>query len=389
MARDDPATPLGALSLAGRSIAERQLDIVLALGCERVVCLADALDRQLLALQHRVEAAGGRFNLVSGARQLVGLVNANDELVAIADGLLPAASDTTKALGGGSGVLVLPVEAGIAAGFERVDLNHAWAGLLAMPGRLVERLAELPPDCDTIASLLRIALQGRVPERVLPEAVLDEGRWTLVRTRRQLTELEPGWFRRHAAAPNWLAPGQALARLGVQLFGGRLLKRGIRPGLLAGAGLLFAACGIASAWLGHAVLAVVLAGAGWLLAEAGSALATLASARADGEGRHARLASLTGVLLDFALLAVLVLSLGGELSARLFAPVVMVGLLRAGRQVIPEQWAGLLGDRMVLAALLGAGAAVGALLPAIEVLALVLVALLLGLAPLSRQLTQA
>jgi hypothetical protein len=153
--------------------------------------------------------------------------------------------------------------------------------------------------------------------------------------------------------------------------------------------MLFAGGGILSAWFGNAVPAVVLVGIGWLMAEGGSALAVLASAGIGGEGVRARLAPVAGMLLDLALLAVLAFSLAGDWPARLFAAVVLVGLLRAGRQVIGGNWAGLLGDRMVLAALLGAAAALGALLPAIEVLVLVLVGLLLVLAPRSGQLTRA
>ena len=107
------------------------------------------------------------------------------------------------------------------------------------------RLAELPPDCDPVEGLLRIALQGRVPKRVLPEAVLAEGRWAPIRSRHQLAELEPGWFRRHAAAPDWRAPGRALARLAVRSFGGRMLERGLRPELFTALGVAVSAAGIA------------------------------------------------------------------------------------------------------------------------------------------------
>ena len=55
------------------------------------------------------------------------------------------------------GVLVLPVEAGVAAGFERIDINHAWAGALRMPGRIVAGLGDLPADWNPVAALLRLA----------------------------------------------------------------------------------------------------------------------------------------------------------------------------------------------------------------------------------------
>ncbi len=72
----------------GRSLAERQLDLVLSLGCERIVCLSQGFDRGLVALQHRAEAAGAKFNLIAGPRPLAGLVNAADELLVVGEGLL-------------------------------------------------------------------------------------------------------------------------------------------------------------------------------------------------------------------------------------------------------------------------------------------------------------
>jgi hypothetical protein len=387
-ADDAPDMPLGALSLAGRSLAERQLDLALALGCERIVCVSGGIDRQLLALQHRVEAAGAQFNIVNGPRQLLGLIGASDELVVIADGLLLAPDEAQTALAGGAGVLVLGVEAGVVAGFERIDLNYAWAGVLAMPGRLVERLAELPPDCDAIAGLLRIALQGRVPRRVLPEAVLADERWALIRTRQQVAELGSGWFRRHAAAPDWRAPGRALARLAVRHFGGRLLERSFRPEWLSGLGLVSVAAGVATAWVGVSMAALALLVAGWLLGEGGTALAALAQAGLGGRARPQRLRTAAGWLLDCGLVAILALSLAGTWPERLFAPLMLTGLARVAARAIPARWACLAEDRAVLALALIAAAGFGVLLPAIEVLALALLALLLGLSRRTKQLTQ-
>lgn len=379
---------VGALLLAGRSIAERQLDFALGLGCDRVVCVAAGIDRQVLALQHRVEASGAQFHIISGARPLLGLVNANDELVTIADGLLLSPDEARRALAGGAGVLVLPVEAGIAAGFERIDLNHSWAGVLAMPGRLVERLGELPPDCDPIAGLLRIALQGRVPKRVLPEAVLSEGRWTLVHTRHQLTEFEPSWFRRHAAAPDWRAPGRALARLAVRQFGGRLIERGLRSDLMQGLGVILAAGGVVAAWFSTSIAGFALLAVGWLFVEGGAALVMLAQAGSEGPARRRKFDKLPGWLLDLALVSIIALSLAGAWPERLFAPLVLIGLSRVGARAIKAAWAELLEDRLVLAVVLAIAAGFTVLLPAIELLALALLALLLGLLRGTAQLTQ-
>ena len=199
------------ISFGGKTIAQRQIELVLALGCERVVCLADNLGPALIALQHQVEAAGAKFHVISVPRALCGLVYATDELIVLGDGLLPLAEEARAILAKGNSVVVLPSETGISAGFERIDMNYAWAGALAMPGKLVERLNELPQDCDGVASLLRIALQSKVPERSLPETVLGEGRWAVLGSNQDAASLEPSWFRRYVPKSDLFAPGRWLA----------------------------------------------------------------------------------------------------------------------------------------------------------------------------------
>lgn len=388
-AGDAPETPLAALSLAGHSLAERQLALVLGLGCERIVCLSNGLGRDIIALQHQAEAAGAKFNLIAGPRQLAGMVNSADELVVVAGGLLPAAGEAKSALAGGAGVLVLPVEAGIAAGFERIDLNHAWAGVLAMPGTLVERLSQLPPDCDAISALLRIALQGRVPERALPEAVLAERRWALVTSAAQLEELEPEWLRRQIAPPSPFAPGRAIARIAIRAGGAKLLAKGWRPGFLAAGGALLAGLGVVAAWFEQGAAGIVLCGLGWLTVEAGDALASLGRTGLDGQRKETRALPLAAVAIDLAFVAVLALALPGTRAERLFAPLVLLGLARVAGALIGGKWAQLVQDRAGLALLLALASSAAALLPAIQLLSLALIAALLGFSRGFAQITRA
>ncbi|MBS1240287.1 MAG: hypothetical protein H6R45_993 [Proteobacteria bacterium] len=388
-AGDAPATPLATLALAGRSLAERQLDLVLSLGCERVVCLAQGFDQALISLQHRAESAGAKFNLIAGPRPLAGLVNAADELLVVAEGLLPAAPEAKTALENGPGVLVLPVEAGVAAGFERIDLNHAWAGVLAMPGRLVERLSQLPPDCDAISSLLRIALQGRVPLRALPEAVLSERRWAIIAGKSQLAELEPEWFRRHVAPPPLFAPGRALARIAMRVSGARLLAKGWNPRILAAGGVLVGGFGAVAAWFGLPLAGIAGVGLGWLISEAGAALTAIARAGSPDETKPDHAIPASSIAIDLLLVAVLALALTGSWPERLYPALMLVGAARAAGALIPGRWAEITQDRAVLALFLTAAAAGHALLPAIQILSLALIGAILGLARGSAQLTRA
>ncbi|KPL67538.1 hypothetical protein SZ64_05090 [Erythrobacter sp. SG61-1L] len=388
-AGDAPDIPLAMLALAGRSLAERQLELALELGCERIVCISSTLGQNLIALQHRAEGAGARFNLIAGPRQLGGMVNAADELVAIAPGLLPAIDEAKAALAGSNGVLVLPVETGIAAGFERIDLNFAWAGVLAMPGALIERLNQLPADCDTISALLRIALQGRVPERSLPDAVLTDRRWALITSQARLAELEPEWLRRHVAPPTAFAPGRAMMRIGIRNFGSKLLAKGWRPAFLAIGGVALAGLALVAAWFEHPAAAIACCALGWLSLEAGKALESLARAGIGDAAGPGRLMPISAILIDIVLIVVLAAALPGIRAERIFAPLVLIGAITLVGRLIAPKWAELAQDRAVLCLLLALASLGGVLLPAIQLLALAAIAAMLGFLRGTAQITQA
>ena len=151
--------PRAFLRVAGATLAQHQLSLVLALDCQRLICLARGTSPELIALQHAAEDAGLQFSIATGPGQLSGLVTANDEIVVVSEGLFVDPSQAAPLLEErGPVVLVQPVEGALAAGYERIDLNRAGAGLMRVPGQLVERLRELPVDCDIVSSLTRIAL---------------------------------------------------------------------------------------------------------------------------------------------------------------------------------------------------------------------------------------
>ena len=379
------------IPFAGKTIARRQIELALALGCERVVCLADNLGPGLIGLQHQVEAAGSKFHVISVPRALCGLVHATDELIMLGDGVLPLAGEAQELLAKGNAVLVLPAETGIPAGFERIDLNHAWAGALSMPGRLVERLNELPRDCDGIAALLRIALQGRVPERPLPDAILSEGRWAMLTNAREAASLEPGWFRRHATTVDVFAPGRWVACTLVGRFGVAWLNRGVRPGylLLAGALLLCAASVMGCAGMaGSAFVSLALA---WLGAGAAQALERGERAGSAPQPFFARSEKGFAIVADLAFVLLIVLGVDSgfvDWPEQFFVPLALIGLVWLVPDLSTRRWGALGGDRVLLSLVLAVAAASGALLPVAQCLVLILIWCGIAFSQLGPRLTQ-
>jgi len=368
--------------VGGAQVVRHQLTVALAARCERIIVLAQAFSPDLAELQRESERAGASFHVLNGARGLSPLVSAADEVLVIADGLLPTTGDALRLIAaGGQGIFVQPAETGVPAGFERIDINHAAAGLMLVPGRLVERLMDLPPDADPASALLRIALQSGVVQRSLPPEVGEGGRWLLVRSEAEAQAAEDTWMDRHTAGgPH--TPGPLLARFLARRIGPAVLHANA-TGLLVpyGAGYLLAGVGVGLAWLGLGWLGLMLIGLACVIQRAAAILGRLQREILAIRTGMAWRSALSALVLDAVIAAVLVLMrapLPGEsLIARCFAPVVLIGLVRLLPRLFSEGWSVWLADRLLLCLLLALMAAGGVI--ATGVPALVLLLLLAGL----------
>lgn len=367
--------PRGLLAVGGASVARHQLALALALDCRRILCLARDFSPGMAVLQQAAEQAGAQFQVISSAQRLATMLSAADELLVFADGLLVAAEGAMPLLGQGAGVLVQPIEAGLPAGFERIDINHASAGILRMPGRLAERLGELPADCDAVSALTRIALQAGVPQRMVPPQAREGAAWTLVRDEDEAHGLEAAWFRLHLGSPGAAAPGPLAARALVRSLGPMLLHAGSGASVVTlGAGVLLLLA-LLAAWLGHPAPAFVLLGLAWLARRCAALLGTVERQALQRGGAAFPREALFGWLLDGLLVLVAVWApvAAGEMDgtvSRGFAMTMLLCLLRLAPRGLAAGWGAAMGDRVSLSLLLAVAAAAEALLPFTRGLAL-------------------
>jgi hypothetical protein len=346
------AMPRAFLRIGGMTIARQQLALALELQCERVVCLAPTLTSELVELQHQAEAVGAQFHVTSSARALVGLVTSVDEVFVLGDGLFASIPEAAALLGEGQAVLVQPIEQGLAAGFERIDLNHAAAAAMRLPGRLVERLAELPTDCDAASSLQRIALQAGVCQRPIPSPGQDGLFWTLVRNEAEAHALEPQWIRQRTRDEGAVSPARGLALVAVRSFGPALLHAGSGARGLAIAAAAMALLALGAGWFDLVPLGLGLVAVGWILRESTVLLARIEIKVSRGaRALQSHIAYgwlLDGIMVVLAAWAV-PLHPGQHFADRLFPPLMLVALLRILPRVVTGRWTSWLNDRAILA----------------------------------------
>jgi len=370
------SVPRAYLHIGGMTLARHQLRLALVMECQRVVCIAREVVPELIELQHVAEAAGAQFHIVSGARGLAGLVTANDELLVLAEGLLADPLAAKSLLEGSHAVLVQPVEIGLPTGFERIDLNHATAGAMRVPGRLAEKLLDLPPDCDVPSALTRIALQAGISMREVPAASREGARWRLVSGEDDVHALEKEWIGLHLGKLKASSPGMFLSRVGVMSFGASLLHagKGSKLALIAGAVVMLIALG--SGWLGANVIAFVFCAIAWTLLCAAGMLHEVEAASLEVDGWFT-IGKLLQFLLDLELVLLVVLAVGPplwgiSLAALVFPPLILVILARLFANISDYKWSTWVRDRAVLALILALATGFGIVMEAAQAISLVL-----------------
>lgn len=364
--------PRAYLRIGPASLARHQLSLALGMDCQRIVCLAAEMSPDILQLQQDSERAGAKLHVVNGAHGLARLVTANDDLLLIADGLLMPIGGTASLLDGQHTVLVQPVEAGTAAGFERIDLNHASAGLMRIPGRLAERLQELPDDCDVESALTRLALQAGVAQRPLPAEARDGMRWRLVRNEGEADAAEAVWIALHLDDDGPLTPASALARLAVRNFGPAMLHAGNGGNTLVMAAAAILGIALGFGWFGLTVSALLLMAIAWIVRRtAALLLAVERESLALAAGKWSR-EPVFGWLHDAAILAVLVWNAppyaGSSPWEAGYAPLIVLSLLRLAPVLYARTAAAWLADRALLGIVLAGFAAGAVLVPGIQLL---------------------
>lgn len=344
-------------NFAGAMVVERQLDLARELGCERVICLVDAVEREVVELQHRAECSEMKFRAIRQPSRLGGMVTADDELFVIVSGLLPD-DDAVKSALSDMGVLAFPADLAVPLGHERIDLGFAWAGAMLVRGHLVEKLAELPGDVDVPSALMRIALQSGIRLVPLDRKLLAEGQWHLDADRQTLKLREKRWIDAQRRRIAFRAPGLAVAeRAGARLTRDIVGQSAEPIPLAASAVCLLAA--MTFGILGYASVGIGLTALGALFAHIGGVVERVAR-RGRPRSKPNPLRRLVDLLIDPLFAILLILAAPEELGLlRGFVPLILIGLLRLGERHASEDWRATYSDRILLGLLLAPAAFFG------------------------------
>lgn len=309
--------------VGGQTVIYRQARQAISLGCGKIICFANGLLPELAAVQHFVERTGLRFHIVRNARALIQLIDPADEIIAIEDGVLAdsAALSTTD-----PAVYAFPAELAVPAGYERIDREHCWAGVVQCYGAQIAGLVDLPEDIDPLAALMRCALQAGHPVVTVQEEAIADGSWWRVDTAAKASMAGQHLLLRKVRPAEWSAPGNALMDRIILRHAEDLLARAHHGRLLvafAGISLCAAAAGNYLGSISAALLALAAAS----LAMRGIFVLHQLASDQDHPGERL-IHSLPTVAIDLAFLAVVaVSSAGGSTELLIYPFLVLVAAL--------------------------------------------------------------
>lgn len=367
----------GALPLAHGRLAMLQIDLAVQAGAGEILCLVSTVDERTREIEAYAAQRSLAFHLVRSVADISVRLASEDELLVIADGLYVAPSDTDR-LARETGTFVASFAPGDGARvlverFERIDINHVWAGLACVRARDLVEARDLPDDWSIQSALLRLAVQRGYRREVLPFSLAEAGRIAIVR--------EPGEV-------EILALQELAGSSGA--LGGRIVQTGAMASL---ARRIWATSwsrpALRLAAIGLPVLGIGTAAAGWGIA----ALGMLVAGRAAGHAANRLFGRFVGRLTKpseqiardmafaFAFVVVTVLSVAAsDRLSGLFAALLLPGLATVlGRVTGPlsRLWRRLAGSPSLVALAALVALPLGLLMPMLMLWNLALTGLLL------------
>lgn len=375
--RNEAGSIRALMPLAGRSVLGWQIDFVLSMKCERIICLCDEPRPDILALQREVEGEGGEFHLVRNNMQLVALLRTDDQLVMLLDGLVPHSLD--PAFLGGAGERLRPQVHAIPADFdaaqrsaddfERIDAQRRWAGFAVVNSSTVQKLADCPPDGEAMSLLLRLALQeGATCKTPSPEAATNSE--LVLASSQEILKLHEKKLLEHGSGSlAWAGPLDGLA-----LWAARAIVQSgtaVRDWTMLLAAFLSILAASVLLWFDYSTAGLLSVAAAALVSRIVVSIARI-RARLRPRSKRARYLRYVGPALDIAMIAALIAALGPLNSGleRIALPVFAVGLAqiagRAGGKIARAFWS----DRTLHLLGFAAAAFTGFLAPALAVFGL-------------------
>jgi hypothetical protein len=232
---DDGGGLRALLPLAGRTLIEYQARCLAAAGAAPLIVLVERVPVALNDAFERLRSEGIAVVPVSDGSEAASRFEAGNELILLADGIVPDMDDLARLVEEGDSTVVTVPDDEAHADFERIDGTHRWAGLARVDAAMLGATAAMLGDWDLQSTLLRRAIQAGA--RQVPSTAGD-GRGPFLAT----DDAAMAGFQRRLLVASRTAREDAVSRhvlpVVEELATEKLMETGIRPSWLVQAALV-------------------------------------------------------------------------------------------------------------------------------------------------------
>ena len=171
------------VSVAGETLIERQAARLADVGVAQIAVAVGAVPGELLAACDRIRRRGMKVTPVRAAGDLVPLVESDDRIILVADGLRAGGTHYAAIAKPGSPAILVTGDTMLTQGFERIDATRRWGGLASISQPMVAELAGMPGEWDMMLTLLRLAVQAGARRLYCEPALFEQGEIAIVADR--------------------------------------------------------------------------------------------------------------------------------------------------------------------------------------------------------------
>jgi hypothetical protein len=171
------------VTVAGETLIERQAARLADVGVAHIAVAVGAVPGELLAACDRIRRRGLKVTPVRAAADLVPLVESDDRIILVADGLRAGGTHYAAIAKPGSPAILVTGDTMLTQGFERIDATRRWGGLASISQPMVAELAAMPGEWDMMLTLLRLAVQAGARRLYCEPALFEQGEIAIVADR--------------------------------------------------------------------------------------------------------------------------------------------------------------------------------------------------------------
>ena len=178
------------VSVAGETLIERQAVRLADVGVTHVAVAVGSVPADLLATCDRIRRRGMRVTSVRTASDLMALVEEDDRIILVADGLRAGGTHYAAIAKPGTPAILVTGDTVLTQGFERIDATRRWGGLACISPPMVAELAAMPGEWDMMLTLLRLAVQAGARRLYCEPALFEQGEIAIVVDRKVAALIE-------------------------------------------------------------------------------------------------------------------------------------------------------------------------------------------------------